>query len=157
MRLPFPSIKVVLAATVLFQISLSVSSSGATGALTLQSNATIDFKSADGGSESVFQPFNVISGTVADIVQWTATVEADGSDRLLATNPNLTSHDLQPVQFANYADTNFAIGEMSTADNGYYELAQAPEPTTWAAAGMTLLAVAVSQRRRLTRLRGSWR
>ena len=218
----FPSIKVVLAATVLFQMPLSVSNSWANvfagsgpgnatllfagsgdrvnnsgtlilsagntagpegylntgglsdgtvrpgpgglgavvgmGALTLRANATIDLTGADGRSESVFQTSNFISGTVANIIQWTGTAGADGSDRLLfATNPSLTTKDRPPVQFANYADTNFAIGEMMTDDSGYYELAQAPEPATWAAAAMTLLAVAVTQRRRLAVLRRSWR
>ena len=174
---PFSSIKVALAATVLFQVSLSISSSWATvsegtaptgpgepgaavgmGALTLQPNATIDFASANGGSELAVPSSDFIPRTVADIIEWTGTAGADGSDRLLfATNPTLTTADPQFVQFANYAATNFAIGEMIPDDNGYYPFAAAPEPATWAAAAMTLLAVAVSQRRRLAVLRRSRR
>jgi autotransporter-associated beta strand protein len=130
------------------------------GALTLRANATIDFTSANGGSELVFQSFDFISGTVANIIHWTGTAGGDGSDRLLfATNPNLTTTDLQSVQFTNDAGANFATGGMIIDYNGYYELVPVavPEPATWAAAVMTLLAVAVSQRRRLTLLRGSWR
>jgi fibronectin-binding autotransporter adhesin len=124
-------------------------------ALTLRANATIDFSSANGGSELVFQTFNFIYGTVSNVIRWTGTAGADGSDRLLfAANPNLTANDPRFVQFTNDAGINFATGGMTIDSNGYYELAPAPEPGTWAAASMVLLAVGLSQRRRLGALLG---
>lgn len=123
------------------------------GALTLRANATIDFTSANGGSELVFQTFNFISGTVANITHWTGTAGADGSDRLLfATNPNLTTNDLRFIQFTDDLGANFVTGGMIIPYNGYYELVPVPEPSTWAAGVMGLLAVAVSQRRRIRRI-----
>lgn len=124
------------------------------GALTLRANATIDFTGANGGSELVFQAFNFISGTVANIIARTGNVGADGSDRLLfATDPNLTSNDLRLVQFTNDAGANFATGGMIIDSNAYYELAPlapVPEPATWTAAAMTLLTLAISQKGRLS-------
>ena len=176
---PFPSIKVVLAATTLFQVALNVSSSCANvsegtaptgpgepgavvgiGALTLQPNATIALAGANGGSELVVPTSNFISGTVANIVQWTGTAAADGSDRLLfGTNPKLITDDVRFRQFADDAGANFATDASTLLYDESYEFVSAPvpEPATWAAAAMTLLAVAVSQRRRLSVLRRSWR
>ena len=120
------------------------------GSLTLQAKGTIDFTSANGGSELVFQTLNFVSGTVANILDWTGTAGGDGLDRLLfATNPNLTTNDLRFVQFTNDAGINFAIGGMIIPFNGYYEMVPVPEPATWAGAVVSLIAVALSQRRRL--------
>lgn len=123
------------------------------GALSLRSKATIDFTSANGGSELVFQSLSFVSGTVANILHWTGTAGADGSDRLLfATNPNLTTNDLRFVQFTNDAGANFTTGGMIIDYNGYYELVPVPEPSTWAAAATAFITMLLGQRRRLRAL-----
>jgi hypothetical protein len=120
------------------------------GALTMKAKATIDFTSANGGSELVFQSLNFVSGTVANIAHWTGTAGSDGLDRLLfVTNPNLTTNDLRFVQFTNDAGVNFATGGMIIPFNGYYEMVPVPEPGTWAAAALALAAVAFNQRQRV--------
>ncbi len=111
------------------------------GMLTMRSNATIDFTSAAAGSALVFQSFNFISGTAINIKNWTGTGGGSGLDQLLfATNPNLTANDLRFVQFTNDSGANFATGGMMIDYNGYYELVPVPEPGTWAAASLALLA-----------------
>lgn len=125
------------------------------GALTLRANATIDFTSANGGSVLVFQTFNFISGTIANIAHWTGSAGGDGLDRLLfATNPNLTTNDLRFVQFTNDAGLNFATGGMIIGYNGYYELVPltaVPEPATWIGGGLALLTLLVARGRRTHR------
>ena len=157
MRRSFSPNKALLLATVLLYLSLGVSNASATssgavnnsetlilgtdtaavgadvgmGALTLGTNATIDLTSANAGSELAFQ--------TSDVTQWSGT-NADSS----------------LGQFANDAGTGFATAGMIVEGNYSAEfapLAPVPEPATWAAAAMAVLALVLSQRRRLSALR----
>ena len=157
MRPSFSPIKALLPATVLLSLSLDVSIASATssaavnnsetlilgadttvvgadvglGALTLGTNATIDSTSANAGSELVFQ--------TSDVTEWSGSSAASSL-----------------AQFANDAGTDFATAGMIVGDNyspEFVPLAPVPEPATWAAAAMALLALVLSQRRRLSALR----
>jgi fibronectin-binding autotransporter adhesin len=126
------------------------------GILTLRANATIDFTSANGGSELVCQSLDFISGTVINITHWTGNAGTDGLDRLLfATNPNLTTNDLRFVQFTNDNGANFATGAMIIGYNGYYELVAVPEPATWIGASLALLALLFARGHRTPRTKAA--
>ncbi|MGI9087273.1 MAG: hypothetical protein ACR2HH_05965 [Chthoniobacterales bacterium] len=126
---------------------------GAVGALTLTMNANsvVDFTNGS-GSKLVFQNFSLASGTAITIAHWTGTANINGSDQLLfASNPGYTLADLANVQFTTDAGTNFARGAQLINFNGYSELVPVPEPSTWAAGILTVLALGYTQRRRLSR------
>ena len=129
------------------------------GILTLRANSTIDFTSAAGGSELVCQSLDFISGTVVNIAHWTGNAGSDGADRLLfATYPSLTTNDLRFVQFTNDAGVSFATGGMLIDYNGYWELVPitaVPEPATWIASALALLALVFTRRHRTRRIRTS--
>ncbi|MGI9087270.1 MAG: autotransporter-associated beta strand repeat-containing protein [Chthoniobacterales bacterium] len=132
---------------------------GVVGALTLTTNTNsgVDFNAPGntgntGGSKLVFQNFSLVSGTAITIDHWTGTANTNGSDQLLfATNPGYNLADLANVQFTSDAGTNFALGAQLINFNGYSELVPVPEPSTWAAGILTVLALGWTQRRRLTR------
>jgi hypothetical protein len=124
------------------------------GMLTLRANSTIDFTSAAGGSALVCQTLNFVSGQVVNIAHWTGNPGSNGLDHLLfATNPNLTANDLRSVQFTNDAGSNFATGGMIIDYNGYYELVPVPEPATWVAGALTLVALLSAKGYRMRRCR----
>jgi autotransporter-associated beta strand protein len=130
------------------------------GILTLRGNSTIDFTSANGGSELVCQSLDFISGTIVNIAHWTGSAGSDGLDRLLfLANPNLTTNDLRFVQFTNDAGLNFTTGGMIIGYNGYYELVPitaVPEPATWIGGALALLALVFARGHR-TRRTKTWR
>jgi autotransporter-associated beta strand protein len=138
------------------------------GALTLTStssvsHATFDFLAGANGSSLVFggSPASLVGGNGAfvDIKFWTGTAGSDnsltGNDRLLfAINPSLTNAQLANYQFFNDAGTAFAIGGTIIAYGNEFELVPVPEPSTWVAAALALIAIGFSQLRKRSRAGG---
>lgn len=131
------------------------------GALTLQStssgsHAVINFTSGT-GSSLVFSSLSGASGAFVDVLNWTGTARMDSgattNDRLLfATDPGITQVQLANWQFFNDSGTPFATGAMEIAYGNMFEIVPVPEPSTWVAGGLACLALALTHRRRLSRL-----
>ena len=124
------------------------------GALTLQgtsgSPVTIDFGTA-GGSTLFFSSLaaGVTSSTYVNILNWSGNAGSDnsatGNDRwLFASNPGLSNADLANFNFA-----GFAPGATIFQYGGTFELVPVPEPSTWVAGTLALLALGYTQRRRI--------
>jgi hypothetical protein len=118
------------------------------------SHATIDFTNANG---STLAASSLVGGSGAflDIRNWThTTLTTDDSsttnDRLLfASNPGLTAAQLANVQFFNDSGTLVGNGGQIIAYGNMFELVAIPEPSTWFAAGLALLFIGYTQRRKL--------
>ena len=125
------------------------------GAVTLRSNGIIGCTAVNGGSELVFESSSFVTRAVANLTDWTGPSGADGTDRLfIATDTNVSANNLRFLQSKNDPAANFASDATIVAGDSAYEivpLAPVPEPATWTAAAMTLLAVAASLRRRFCR------
>jgi len=131
------------------------------GALTLQSTssisrATIDFTASPGGGSTLaFSSLVGGNGAFLDLNNWTGTPFTDNSatsnDRLLfANDPGLTAAQLANFRFFNDSGTFIGPGEIISYGN-MFELVAVPEPSTWFAAGLSLLVITYSQRRRFAR------
>jgi fibronectin-binding autotransporter adhesin len=125
------------------------------GALTLTSNATIDFNllSAGGVGTLTFASFTA-NGNTLNILNWTSnanfstpTSGVDGTDDRLIFGGAL------PPTTA-FITFNGAASTFIALDPFFYEvvpLTPIPEPSTWVGAAVALVAIAFSQRRRLLR------
>jgi autotransporter-associated beta strand protein len=128
------------------------------GALTLQNTsstarAIIDFATGGNGSSLVFSSLSGGAGAFVNILNWTGTAGTDSgtstSDRLLfATNPNLTNAQLSSWSFFNDSNVAFATGATIIPYGNMYQVVPVPEPGTWAAGILSVLAVGFTQRRR---------
>jgi autotransporter-associated beta strand protein len=129
------------------------------GTLTLQANRTIDFTSRAGRTEALCQNLRFVSGTVANIANWTNNAGTDGLDgSLLGTKPGLTTKDMRFAQFRTDADINLATGGMILDYDRYDELvptAVLPEPATWVGGGVALLSLLFARGRRTRRAAGA--
>lgn len=123
------------------------------GALTLTLNSTIDFGA---GSSSIIQfaglgPHIPTSGPDLAITNWNGVPQTGGSgDRLLfsgSTSAFMSQYSQSDVLF------NGTAGYNLVQFSGFYEVTAAPEPSTWAAAALTLAVLAWTQRRRFGRSR----
>jgi len=129
-------------------------SSAATGDHIVINFATL---STDPGSALAFSSLIGGSGKFVDILNWTGQLGfEDGSsnnDRLLfANDPGLTQTDLANWNFYSDGGSNlFAAGGTEFVYGNMFEIVAVPEPSTWAAAGLSLLTIAYSQRRRVMR------
>ena len=129
-------------------------SSAATGDHIVINFATL---STDPGSALAFSSLIGGSGKFVDILNWTGQLGFDNgsanNDRLLfASDPALSQTDLANFNF--YSDggsTLFAAGGTEFVYGNMFEIVAVPEPSTWVAAGLSLLVVACSQRRRFAR------
>lgn len=128
--------------------SEGTASSAGFGALTLGADSTLDFGSAAG--TLTFASFNPDTYTLV-INNWTGTANTVGSgttDRLIFSSDQTAN--LSAFSFNGYnGAAQFDLG------GGYYEIAPmtpVPEPSTYLAAAMALLAVCFQQRARLKRL-----
>jgi autotransporter-associated beta strand protein len=119
------------------------------GALTLQSTSIIDMGS--GASIIAFANSHLSSwsGTL-DIYNWTGVpVTGNGIDQLFVgtDNTGLTASQLAEVQFFSGNGTgSYGMGALILSDG---EIVAIPEPGTWLAAALTLVAVSYTQRRRI--------
>jgi autotransporter-associated beta strand protein len=113
--------------------------------------------STDPGSALAFSNLIGGSGKFVDLLNWTGNLGFDtgasNNDRLLfANDPGLSQTDLANWNF--YSDggsTLFAAGGTEFVYGNMIEIVAVPEPSTWAAAGLSLLTIAYSQRRRVIR------
>jgi hypothetical protein len=113
--------------------------------------------STDPGSALAFSSLIGGSGKFVDILNWTGQLGFDNgssnNDRLLfASDPALSQTDLANFNF--YSDggsTLFAAGGTEFVYGNMFEIVAVPEPSTWVAAGLSLLVIAYSQRRRFAR------
>jgi autotransporter-associated beta strand protein len=128
----------------------TASSTGAgVGALTLSANSTIDF--GNGASILNFASLGAhtpVSGADLAILNWTGQFTGGGTDQLLfvGTPTDFTSKfDQSDVSF------NGLTGYQIIPFTGYYEVAEIPEPGTWAAGLLVVGAVGFTQRRRFVR------
>ena len=128
---------------------LSGSSSNGIGALTLQSNSTLDFGAAGVGTLT-FASFSRTAGTL-NILNYTNTTESvalqrsgiDGTDDRLIFNQDQASN-LAFFSFNGISATEIALG------GGFFEIVPIPEASTWVSATLSLVALtAFSQRRRV--------
>jgi len=120
------------------------------GALTLQSNATLNFGTAGVGTFT-FASFTANANTL-NILNWTSnanfsttTSGVDGTDDRLIFGGTL------PPATA-FITFNGAASTVIPLDTGFYEvvpLTPIPEPSTWVGAALALGAIAFAQRRRL--------
>jgi fibronectin-binding autotransporter adhesin len=127
----------------------------AMGALTLNSNSTIDFTSAN-SSNLLFSSLTYTAGTPVRIEHWTGAFFTDNgaatNDRLLfISSTGLTTAQLASIQFTNDAGALLGTGATQIPFNGYFELVPVPEPSTWIGGALALAAIGFSQRRRFVR------
>jgi len=122
------------------------------GALTLSgtmgSPVTIDFGSGNGATLFFSSLAAGAAGTYVNILNWNGNFGLDNgvatNDRwLFSTNPGLSN-----AQLANFNFAGFAPGATISQYGGTFELVPVPEPGTWLAAALALLAVGYTQRRR---------
>ena len=107
------------------------------------------------GSALAFSSLVGAAGQYVDIFNWTGNLGFDdgnaNNDRLLsATDPGLSQTDLANFNF--YSDggsTLFAAGGTEFGYGNMFEIVAVPEPSTWFAAALTLVAIGFSQRKRL--------
>lgn len=133
-------------------------STAAMGALTLNSNSTIDFTSGT-SSNLLFASLTYTAGTAVTIAHWTGTLGTDlglaTNDRLLfISSTGLTDAQLASIQFTNDAGVNLGSGATQISFNGYFEivpLTAVPEPSTWIGAALALAAIGFTQRKRLSK------
>ncbi|GEM_PF-1682085 len=130
----------------------------AIGALTLTLNSTIDFGA---GSTSILEfaglgAHTAITGADLAVINWDRTIgpnpvgSGDGLYFIGTSTDFVTKFDQSDVSFNGI--TGYAVFDYV----GYYEvvgLTAVPEPSTWVAGSLALLALAYSQRRRLSILR----
>lgn len=129
-------------------------SSAAMGALTLANNSTIDFTSAN-SSNLLFSSLTYTPGNAVTIAHWTGSLLIDSgaatNDRLLfISDTGLSDAQLATFQFTDDAGNLLGMGATEIMFNGYFELVPVPEPSTWAAGVLALLALCYTQRRRFT-------
>jgi fibronectin-binding autotransporter adhesin len=123
------------------------------GKLTLNGNSTLDYYSTK--ATLVFSSFSVTSGTL-DVINYTNNTAlssnntnsgVDGTDDRLVFDTSLTSTQLADINF------NGIAADQIELDGSFYEICPAvPEPATWAAGFLSLSALGLSQRRRLSGL-----
>jgi autotransporter-associated beta strand protein len=131
------------------------------GALTLQntsstSRAVIDFTSGT-GSSAVFGSLVDAAGAFVNVLNWTGLLATDNgattNDRLLfAADPGLTTAQLANWTFFNDSGVAYANGAMIIPYGNMFEMVPVPEPGTYAAGMLALLAVSWTQRKRLASL-----
>ncbi|MDQ6807864.1 MAG: PEP-CTERM sorting domain-containing protein [Verrucomicrobiota bacterium] len=121
------------------------------GALTLTSNSIIDLS---GTSLVHFAASNAspwTANTTLSIYNWSGTLTLGGGlEEILfgSNNTALTSAQLAQIRFYSDSGTTFlGTGGFTTTNTG--EVVPVPEPSTWAAGGLTLLAVGWMSRKRL--------
>lgn len=129
------------------------------GALTLgstssSSKAVIDFASGANGSSLVFTNLAGAAGAFVNVLHFNGLAGTDNgtssNDRLLFDiNPGLTNAQLANWAFFNDAGAAFTIGGTIITYGDMFELVPVPEPDTWIAAALTLLATGWHQRRRI--------
>jgi autotransporter-associated beta strand protein len=124
------------------------------GALTLSANSTIDFGS--GSSIIEFAGLGAHTATTGPdlaILNWTGTVNAPGgTDQLLFKGviSDFTGKFSQSDVSFNGV-TGYNIFQITTGTNGYYEVTEVPEPSTWVAGALVFATLVISQRRRFNR------
>jgi fibronectin-binding autotransporter adhesin len=126
------------------------------GALTLQSSSVIDM--ASGTSILAFANSSANSvawgtGKSLDIWDWTGTpLTGGGTDQLYfgSDATGLTASQLLEIHFYSGAGTGLYGGPTLILLDG--EVVPVPEPSTWVAAGLAFVALAFTQRRRLSHL-----
>ena len=130
------------------------------GALTLNTNSTIDFGTGN-SSNLLFTSLIYTAGNVVTIAHFDGTVGADSgaatNDRLLfSTDPGLTAAQLSGFQFTDDTGAALGAGAMEITFNGYTELVPVavPEPST---ALMGLLVTGLLGYRGRNRLRALFR
>lgn len=124
--------------------------SNGVGALTLQATSTIDFGASSGSVSSVIQFGGItqsVDGSILQIVNWTAA--GANADHLYFSGSSSTFTG----QFTQ-AEVSFnGISGYQVTDFGtYFEVSGVPEPSTWAAAALSLAFVGYTQRRRVRKL-----
>lgn len=123
------------------------------GALTLQNNSFIDL----GAGASILHFADSSGATwtasrVLEIDNWTGSPIGGGTDQLIfgTTSGGLTAGQIAEVQFLN--PSGFAAGTYGAMILANGEVVPIPEPSTWVAGGLTLIALFATQRKRLARI-----
>jgi fibronectin-binding autotransporter adhesin len=126
------------------------------GALTLSANSTIDFGSGTSIIEFMglgLPAHTPTTGPDLALLNWTGTPFAPGGTDQLLFKGNISDFTSQysqsDVSFNGVA--GYDIFQITTGANGYYEVTEAPEPSTWVVAALALGAIGYSQRRRFAR------
>jgi autotransporter-associated beta strand protein len=120
------------------------------GALTLNSNSTLDFGTGGVGT-LVFASF-IPAGQVLNILNWTSNASGpagvsgvDGTDDRLVFATDQTSN-LSGFSFGGISAMEIALGD------GFFEITPIPEPGTWATGALAFAGLLLTQRRRFKKL-----
>jgi autotransporter-associated beta strand protein len=131
----------------------SGASSVGLGALTLTaSNSTLDFGTGGVGTLTFGSFDEVASGAlVLNILNYSTVADAgtqtSGTD---GVDDRLIFNESQSGNLANFSFGGLSASQIDLGD-GFYELTPVPEPSTWGAAGLALVAMACTQRKRFRR------
>jgi hypothetical protein len=134
-------------------MTVTGSSSVGLGALTLASNSILNF-GTDGIGTLVFSSFTP-AGFTLNILHYTSTASGmnlnqsgiDGMDDRLIFNSD------QAMHLGNFSFNGVGAAEI-LLDSGFYEivpLTPVPEPSTWIAGGLALVAIGYSSKRQFAR------
>jgi hypothetical protein len=110
---------------------------------------TLNFGSAGAGSSLVFDSLTSLSGgSFVNILNWSGMAGGDngapGNNRFLfVTNPGNT------IDLSNFNFVGFGNGGLVIPYGNIFEIVPVPEPGTWAAGMLTLLAVGFTLRKKL--------
>ncbi len=134
-------------------VGLTGTSTVGLGALTLTSNATIDFNLLSTSGVATFNFAGFTPGTFTlNILNWTSsnanfTAQTSGID---GTDDRLIFAGALPPAVSNITFNGAPAGVVAL-DAGFYEVVPIPEPSTWIGAALALAAIGFTQRKRLSR------
>lgn len=121
------------------------------GALTLNSTSTIDFASGLTNSLIHFGSVGAHTvGTILQITNWDGNLNGGGQERLLFSGA--TSSFSSAYMQAEVSFNGTAGYRLIDFGGTYFEVVPVPEPSTWAAGILSVVALGFTQRRRFGRL-----
>ena len=134
---------------------------GYVGALTLSANSTIDLGTSSTGVLIRFSSINWSDpNALLSIYNWTGTTQWQGGtgnnlDQVYFTNTNLSSSELQRINFYSGIDSSSFVGDAFQIQGGFYDqqIIAVPEPETYLSAIALLAAFGIHILRRRATLR----